>query len=237
MNKKIIYLSLLFLPFLFNSCLLGPTIKGNGHVVEEVRNVGGFDGIKASRGINVYITQGDETKVLVRADENLLDVIETEVNGGVLTVRSTGIVRDAESFKVFVTVPKTELIEASSGSNVYSEGEIKSDNLELSTSSGANMTLKLDVGDLSASSSSGANMSLDGIVEDMEASVSSGANIKAGDLKAKNAEMKASSGGNIWISAHKGLKASASSGGNIFYSGEPSEMDINTSSGGNVIKN
>lgn len=236
MNKKFIYLTFLMLPLLFSSCLFGPSMKGNGHVVEEVRDVDNFDGIKASRGINVYITQGNETKVVVRADENLLKAIETEVEGHVLIVRSTAMIRNAESFKVFVTVPELELIEASSGSNVYSETDIKSNDLEISSSSGANITLDLDVQTFSASASSGANIKLNGMAEDVEAQVSSGANIKAEDLKAKNAEMTASSGGNIWISTEKQLKAKASSGGNIHYAGEPSDMDVNTSSGGNVTK-
>ena len=145
--------------------------------------------------------------------------------------------RNAESFKVFVTVPELELIEASSGSNVYSENEIKSNNLELSSSSGANLTLDIDAGDVSASASSGANIHLNGLAEDVEAKVSSGANIKAGDLKAKNADLKASSGGNLWLSVQKQLTANASSGGNIHYSGEPTQLNSNSSSGGNVIKN
>jgi len=236
MNKKFIYLSLLLFPLLLNSCLLGPTLKGNGHVVEEIRDVDEFDGVKASRGINVYITQGDEIKVVVRADDNLLDAIETKVERDVLMVRSTAMIRNAESFKVFVTVPRLEVIHASSGSNVFSETEIKSDNLDLASSSGANLTLDLDAEDVYASASSGANIKLDGAAGDFEAKVSSGANIKAGDLKAGNAELKASSGGNIWISVQKQMEARASSGGNIHYTGQPSDINVNTSSGGNVIK-
>ena len=236
MKKKIIYLSLFLFPLLFSSCIFTPSIRGNGHVVEEERNVDDFDGIKASRGINVYITQGSETKVLVKADENLLDVIETEVEDDVLIVRSTAMVRNAESFKVFVTVPELEMIKASSGSNVYSENELKSDELETETSSGANITLEINVENLSAGASSGANLRLKGQAKEITARVSSGANIKAEDLKTRDAELKASSGGNIRISIQRQLRASASSGGNIHYSGQPSESDINTSSGGNVIK-
>lgn len=234
--KKIIFLSIALTTILLSSCLLGPTMKGNGHVVEEVRRVDNFDAIKASRGINVYITQASEQKVLVRADENLLDAIETEVHDGVLIVRSTAIIQRSESFKVFVSVPDLELIHASSGSNVYSETKIKSNNLDLSTSSGANITLDIEAGELSGSASSGANIRLSGSAEDIEANVSSGANIKAEELKTQNAKLEASSGGNIWISVQKHLDASASSGGNIHYSGEPSELNSSSSSGGNVIK-
>ena len=65
---------------LLMSCMfLGPSIKGNGNVKEEIRQVGEFDQIKVSRGMNVYITQGSPAKVVVIADSNLHEFIETKV--------------------------------------------------------------------------------------------------------------------------------------------------------------
>ena len=83
-KQKILVLAILSLPLLFTSCILSPSIKGNGNIVEEKREIEPFDEIKVSRGINLYITQCDTTELLIRADENLIDVIETEVLGGVL---------------------------------------------------------------------------------------------------------------------------------------------------------
>jgi hypothetical protein len=236
MKNKFLFLFILLLPLFMQSCLLSPSIKGNGDVQQEERNVDNFNEIKASRGVNVYLSQGEETRVLVRADENLLDVIETEVIGDELIIRSTARVRNAESFKVFVTSPEYESIKSSAGSNVYSETEIVSDNLKVSASSGANITLEINSRDLEVSASSGSNVRLEGLARECSAHASSGANIKAEDLKTKNAELKVSSGANTWISVDNDLKAEASSGGNIFYGGEPSQTSINKSSGGNVKK-
>jgi len=236
MKLKSVFLFVILLPLFMQSCLLSPSVKGNGDVQQEERSVANFNEIKASRGVNVYLSQGEETRVLVRADENLLDVIETEVMGDQLIIRSTARVRNAESFKVFVTSPAYESVKSSSGSNVYSETEIVSDNLEVSASSGANITLEINSRDLEASASSGANIRLEGLAREFIARASSGANIKAEDLKTKNAELKVSSGANIWIAVDNDMKAEASSGGNIFYHGEPSQTSINKSSGGNVKK-
>ena len=236
MIKRILFLIAVTLSLIVQSCVLSPSIKGNGNVQQEERNVDDFDEIKASRGVNVYLSQGEETKVLVRADENLLDVIETEVLGDELIIRSKQNVRNAEAFKVFVTSPVYESVKSSAGANVYSETEIVSDDLEVSASAGANITLEVNAGGLEASASAGANVRLEGLTRECNAHASAGSNIKAEDLKTKNAELKVSSGANIWISIDNNLKASASSGGNIFYRGEPSQTNINKSSGGNVKK-
>lgn len=235
-KQKLLVFTVLGLSLFFSSCIFTPSIKGNGNIVEETRQIKPFDEIKASRGINLYITQDENTKLLIRADENLLKVIETEVVGGELIVRSTKNVRDAKSFKVFVSTPEIKSIKGSSGCNVYSETELVSDNLNVSASSGCNIHLSVLAEEIDASSSSGSNIRLDGITNEFSGRASSGSNIKAEDLKAKSTEAKVSSGSNLWISTENILKADASSGGNIFYNGAPSQTAIHKSSGGNVIK-
>jgi hypothetical protein len=257
MKKKItLFFSFVSILLISSSCIfMGPGMEGNGNVTEENRKTGDFNEIEVSRGMNVYISQGDYTKVLVRADENLMDAIETRIEGDKLIVTATKNIRKATSKKVFVTAPDFSEIKSSSGSNVFSETKIVSDNIELSSSSGSNMTVEVNSGNLEASASAGSNMKLEVVAENIESSasagsnikfegatesfsgkVSSGSNIKAEDLKTKNCIAKASSGGNIWITVVEELTADASSGGNIFYYGDPEMKNIEKSSGGNVIK-
>ena len=186
--------------------------------------------------MNVYISEGNETTIIVKADENLLEVIETEVNGDVLKVSCSSNIRKAKMKKVFITVPNLEAISASAGSNVFSKTVLNFDELDVSASAGSNVTLEINSENTTASASAGSNLKLEGKTNSLHAKASSGSNIKAGKLKTANSEAKVSSGANIWISAHKSLKGNASSGGNVFYYGNPKNTDINRSSGGNVIK-
>jgi hypothetical protein len=223
------------LSVIFSSCwVIGPSVKGNGNVTEEVRQLDGFDRIKVSRGMNVYITQGSPAKVVVIADSNLHEVIETRVSGGVLKVYVTENIRWAEEKKVMVTVEKLSEVETTSGSNVWSQNQIVTENLELKASSGANQTMEVNAQFLSASCSSGANIKLSGLAKDAELGASSGANLKGQDLKADRCKMSASSGGNVSSSVVEKLDAHASSGGSVDYYGEPASIEVNTSSGGSV---
>lgn len=236
MKHKIAILSSIILSLVFTSCIFSPSIKGNGNVVEQRRSVQSFDEIKVSRGMNVYISEGNTTRVVVKADENLLEIIETEVNDDVLKVTSSSNIRKAKMKKVFITVPNLEVIKASAGSNIYSETVLNFDDLDVSTSSGSNIALDINSDEVIASASSGSNLKLEGKANSLKAKASSGSNIKAGKLKTANSEAKVSSGANIWVSTQKSLKGNASSGGNVFYYGNPTNTEINHSSGGNVIK-
>ena len=219
------------------SCIYtGPSLRGNGNVVEENRKVGNFEEIIVSRGMNVYISQGDVTKVMVKADENLVDAIETRMEGDALKVTSTANIRSATVKKVFITTPELSSLRTSSGSNVFSETVITSKNLDLSSSSGSNLKLEIKTGKVEASVSAGSNIKLEGMTDYFYGKASSGSNLKAENLSSKNSELKVSSGANIWIKVKEELQAQASSGGNIFYYGNPEFTDIEKSSGGNVTK-
>ena len=223
------------LSIVFSSCwFLGPTIRGNGNVKEQVRQVGEFDQIKVTRGMNVYITQGSPAKVVVIADSNLLDVIETEVRGGVLEVTAKENIRWAKEKKVMVTVEKLSGVETNAGANAWSKSLIVSDNLKLQASSGANLTMEVNAKSLSAECSSGANIHLSGTAKVAELDASSGANLKGQDLKADECNIGASSGGNSSATVMVKLDANASSGGNVVYYGEPTSTNVNSSSGGNI---
>lgn len=226
-----------FFAFITSSCIfIGPPVKGNGNVVEETREVPEFSKIKASAGINVYITQGDEEKVVVKADENILDAIKTEVDRDVLVITHIKSIRNATSDKVYVTVKNLDKISANAGANVYSESPLKLDDVELSTSAGSNLKVKIEAGNLKISSMAGANMYVEGTAETVEMSAAAGSNIKAENLEVRNCTAKASSGANVYIKVLEEIDAKASSGGNVFYFGSPNQLNVSSSSGGNVIK-
>lgn len=237
MKKSVILLTAIFVSVILGSCIFTGSVEGNGKVVEETRDLKDFDKISVTRGMNVYITQGPSQKVVVRADENLLDVIETTVSDGTLKVTCNRGIRKAESNKVLVTVPNIELVKSTAGSNVFAEDTLNLKTLEIRSTAGSNIKLVLIAEELNVSAMAGSNVFLIGTSESFTAKANSGSNVKAGDLRAATSDLKASSGANIWINVQKELNAGVSSGANVFYYGNPETTNIEKSSGGNVIKN
>lgn len=230
-----IYVLLAFVSMLLCSCwLIGPSVRGNGNVTEEIRHLEEFDEIEVSLGMNVYITHGSPASVKVVADNNLHEVIETDVDGDVLKVYVSANIREAREKKVMVTVEDLTRVNVTSGGNVYSTNPIEAENIELKATLGSNMTMELDAKNLQAACSTGSNINLSGVAGESELEGSSGANLKAEALKSERCRMRASGGGNVYASVVQELEAKASSGGNIVYYGEPATADISSSGGGNI---
>lgn len=235
MKQKYLIFSAIIMAFVYTSCIFSPSIKGNGNVVEQERAPGIFDEIKVSRGMNVYISQGETTKIVVKADENLLDVIDTEIMGGVLEITTNANIRKATVKKVYVTTPNLISAKAFAGSTIFSETPINTNKLEISASAGSTIKLEIHVDHTKVSASAGSSMTLKGVADNFKGKANSGSNIKAESLTTQNCEAKTNSGANIWITCKTKLIGDASSGGNIFYYGNPVDTDIHASSGGNVI--
>ncbi|MGM5470035.1 head GIN domain-containing protein [Flavobacteriaceae bacterium LMO-SS05] len=234
---KIIVSSLLAI--LIQSCNLnlnlGTGVTGNGNVVTDERALNdSFDHIEVSRGLDVYLTQSDHERIEVEADENLQDIIITEVKGNVLKIYADENIRRSESQKVFVNFKTVSRISSSSGSDVFSTNTITTKKLELSTSSGSDMELHIDTEIVTCDSSSGSDLKLSGKTHTLYAEASSGSDIKAGNLNAISSQVKASSGANITVNTSEELIAKASSGGDIRYYGNPEKVQKSDGASGSI---
>lgn len=217
--------------FPFNS------IEGNGNVIKDERVFSEkIDVVRASTGLEVILMESMVQSVTVEADENLIEVIETNFDNGVLHIKTNENIRRAKSKKVTVSFVRLEGIEASSGANLKSISTIVSDNLYLQTSSGSQMDVTVLSKELTAKSSSGADMKIRGQALNFNSKASSGSSINAKELEAIYCTSKVSSGADIVLNVKRSLDAKASSGGDIKYYGEPKVVNQNKSSSGSVKK-
>lgn len=233
--KYIIKLAtVVLLIFSTSSCMLDG-VRGDGNVVSKKRKISNdFVRINASRGLDVYITKSKNISLEVEADENLHELIETEVKDGTLYITAKKNIYTASAKKIHVSADNINEIQVNSGAEVYSENTFTSEKLVLSVSSGAYAKMDLKVGELTCESSSGAGMELIGEANSLNASSSSGSDIKAYGLTAKDCIASASSGSVIKLNVTNSFEGNASSGADIKFKGNPERIDKNNNSGGSI---
>ena len=210
-------------------------VRGNGEVVIEHRTINEyFSAIKATEGLDVYLTQSDNESVSVEADGNLQELILTEVEDGVLKIHTKENIGSAISKKVHVSFKDISSIVSTSGSDVYSTNTIISERLDLKSTSGSDMKLDVNTSVLNCKSTSGSDLRLSGKTIKLIAEATSGSDIKAADLMAESSQVKATSGADITVNTSKELTAKATSGGDVKYYGNPEKVDKSDSSSGSV---
>ncbi len=229
--------AILVILFTTTSCFIdGMTgIRGNGNIVSEDRNINSdFDAIKVQQGINLFLTQGNSTELNVEADDNIMDLLITEVKNNELKIYFEKNVYRAKARNVYLTTSTISKIRTSSGASVKSENTLQVNTLDLDSSSGSSIKVYVSADKVISSTSSGADIDIYGKTNTFSASASSGSSIDADKLESVDAYAKASSGANIDVNVSGKLTAKASSGGDIDYEGDPINVDKDTSSGGSV---
>ncbi len=204
-------------------------------MLTETRKVSNdFIRVKASGGLDVYITSNEDLSLVVEADENLHDLIKTEVNNGTLYISSKKNIWSARSKKVHLSVENLNEIVVTSGAEIISENTFNTDELKVTATSGAEANLRINVNNLICSASSGADLNLVGKTKNIEANSSSGSDINAYGLEAMHCIAKATSGSDIKVNVIRSFKGEATSGADIRIKGDPKQVQKNNNSGGSI---
>jgi len=214
----------LLLALLTSSCVfdinMGQGKRGNGEIVEETREItGDFTAVYASEGLDVFVLQDKEFKILVEADENIIDLIGTDISDGRLKIHAIENIGHATK-KVYVSLPNVTALRSSSGADLIAQNVIKADKITLDASSGSDLQAEVNADEVVADASSGADIKVSGEANMLYADASSGSDIKARGLLAKRCNADASSGADIAVNVSESLTADASSGADISYTGE-----------------
>lgn len=196
-------------------------VSGNGKVREKERNVEAFNTIEASGMFELHIKQGDRHSVRLVADENLHELIETEVRGGTLEVHSRENISRAKELDLYITVPKLNGLHLSGAVSVDSEGFIPGDDLSIETSGAAEISLGIRASSIAMSLSGASEVNLSGTAERVAVSASGASEIHMYELQTRSLSLDLSGASEVRCNASESLRVDASGASDIRYRGNP----------------
>jgi len=211
-------------------------VKGNGKVINETRNVGNFDQLGVSGSFDVFLVKGNEGKIDIKIEENLLPYLVTKVENGKLKIRwkkGTSI-RTTKSTQVTVYFKDINGIGVSGSSDVVAKDKIRSNEFTASVSGSGDIEFEIETDHLTASVSGSGDLDISGSAKNITAAVAGSGDIDAYGLKADTADLKISGSGGMTITVENELKVKVSGSGDIKYKGNPKIEDIKVSGSGNV---
>jgi hypothetical protein len=203
-------------------------VQGSGKLQTEARSVGSFQAIEVHASMNVLLRQGPREAVELRADDNLLALVETRVitRAGVPTLEIR--MRDHTSYSsrhpITLTVDVVTLSSLSvrGSGNVSGEG-LKAPALKIAVAGSGNVKLqKLSLDEASLKISGSGKADLAGKAGRLGLSISGSGDIDTRELEADEVSVNIAGSGDAKVSARKSLNVSIAGSGDVEYSGEPS---------------
>ena len=208
-------------------------VSGSGNVKEETRQVGAFTGLEVSGGIDVDLETGQQEKVVVQADDNLLPLVATEVKQGRLRIYTKESIASRKQLRVQVAAREIQSLKASGGCDVNARlGRVPE--LSLVASGGVDMDVSgIDADRVKVELSGGTDVTLLGKAKTADYDASGGVDLDATGLQVETAKVDLSGGVDAEIAVAQQVGGSISGGVDLRVKGHPT-VKVDASGGASV---
>ncbi len=181
-------------------------ITGSGRIVSEARIVPSFTGIRVTNFAKVIITQDTVGGLLIEADDNILNRVQTQVAGGVLIVGMPEGSYNNITLIVHASMRNIVLLESTGAAEFTATNPITSDDLTCRIKGAGSITLSGRVG-----------------METIE--ITGAGNVRNYGVVALKCSALISGAGSIEVTVTQQLDATIMGTGSITYSGNPTVVN------------
>jgi hypothetical protein len=237
---KQVFAAILLFSFFTTSCgrVLGKRVKGSGNIRTEIRNLSGFSNVKVSSSIDVYLSQDSAWSVKVETDDNLIQHIETYVEGDILyiDIEKNYNPKPTDALKVHVSAPLFQKLTASGACDVQSTGRLTSNGefgIKLTGASDAKLDLKAPK--VTADLTGAGSLALQGETKDLQLKGTGSSEMECFGMMAENVSVKITGAGDADVFASISLDVNVTGSGSVKYKGSPS-VNQKISGAGSVKK-
>jgi hypothetical protein len=199
----------------FGSCsFIG--VHGSGNAKTETRSLASFSKIHLSGSPDVEVAIGSPQSLEITADDNILPIIESKVEGDTLHIGSKESYNTSLGVKFKITVPTLEGVSVTGSGDIHATG-LKTTEMKASVTGSGDVTLK-------------------GAVDDLRAEITGSGNLHAVDLAAKTVRVTVTGSGDAEVRAIEELNAGVTGSGDVRYSGNPPKVQKRVTGSGDIAK-
>ena len=223
------FIRLLFVLAAAASCLTGAAraadVVGSGHVIRETRNVSGFHGVELSSSGDVIVTQGDTEGLVIEAEDNILPLIESKVEGdGILHLGFKNHAGSVETHKgvIYRLAVKTLDKMVVEGSGSIRAESLTADHLSTALPGSGEVTVNhLKTETATTSIEGSGKVKLAGEAHRQSVSIDGSGEYQGTKLRTEDAsvEINGSGAGEVWASGS--LSVTINGSGEVGYHGSP----------------
>ncbi|MFL6706964.1 MAG: head GIN domain-containing protein [Massilia sp.] len=202
----------------------GNNVDGNGRIKTEARTATGFHGVSMSLPGSVELRIGNAESVTVETDDNLLPLIETVVENGVLQIRTvkrnTGL--SSRHMKFIVQARSIDRLALGGSGNINAD-TARGSKVSIDLGGSGNINLKnVEAESLSVDLGGSGDLKVDnGRAAQLSLAIAGSGNIDLGRVQSRVAKASIAGSGEATINVSEQLDASIVGSGDVNYYGDP----------------
>lgn len=181
-----------------------------------------FTEIYIEGGYKVFLVQGNEDKVIVKAsDDDVFDYLKIKNVGNKLSFRVDEDCFNYDRIILYITFKKLKKIKIEGGVRLKTKGYLDLNDFDMYVAGGAKIELNIKADNVQIVGEGGMLFELDGVAESLDIKITGAGNIDADELRAKDVTIKIEGVGIASVYATETLDAKIEGVGTIKYRGNP----------------
>ncbi len=224
----------------FTGLALAETVTGSGRMLAESRAAAGFEAVLLEASMKLVVRQGSQEAVQIRADDNLLPLIETvvETRSGqpTLVVRWKRGFSIRNSSEILVTVDAIRIRGlAASGSGLIEANGLRTDRLRMSVAGSGDVLVKdLGADEVDASIAGSGDIKASGRATRLKVSIAGSGDADLSALTADEVKVSIAGSGDAKVTADTALSVSIAGSGDVRYGGKVTAVKTSIVGSGDV---
>ena len=202
------------------------------------RTTSDYEGVRCAGSMDFMLVAGEEGKITIEGEENLLEYIITEIKNDQLVVKvEKGInLKPSWGKTIKITIPfrDIEKVSLAGSGDLWNEDTIKSDELDVSLAGSGDIVLDVQTNEVSGSIAGSGDLTLKGDTTSLDASVAGSGDFHGFDLESKHTVVSIAGSGDAEVVSRESLKARVAGSGDIEYRGNPAKEDTKVSGSGSI---
>jgi len=219
---------------LLNGCQLGDCINGKGSVTKQLLKLDAFHGVASSGSLDIRFYKGNEQRVEVEGQPNLIELIPVEVKDGIWHLERTACYSTSERFVVHITSPRIDHVAMHGSGEAKCKDTFTVDQATLQLHGSGGIDMSFDADRIQATVQGSGDLRVQGRCRTLEAQVQGSGDIDTGKLICTDADALVQGSGDITVWATGILNATVQGSGDINYKGQPAELKDRVAGSGRI---
>lgn len=194
-------------------CGSDPCVGGTGPIVSQTLDLSRFTGFDFQVGGEVTVVPGSTQQVVVRSQQNVIDILNRDVINGIWEIDYTECTGGISEFSVDITVPELDSVELSGAGTINAETQASTIDTILS---GAG------------------TVTLSGETTSQQVTLEGSGTVEAFNLTSEETSVLLTGQGTVNVSASEQLNVDLLGAGAVFYKGDP-QLNVRITGAGSVV--
>ena len=234
--KRVI--TLVFLALLLINCSKNQVIVGSNNIITQEKQLSVYDRIEVLGSYDVIFTDGEVGKIKIKAPDNILPLIQTEVSDGLLKIGAEkNRYKVKEPIIIYVPVDsRLKQVDIKGSADIYSEKNLETKTLNVGIYGSGDVRLAVDVSSLALEVVGAGDIRVSGRAKDLSIDISGSGDVDTSKLTAEKAVISISGAGDVSAYVTEDVDVSITGSGDVTIKGKRKKVKqkINGSGGVNV---